>query len=77
MSWLQKRLLPERDETYQQFLKLFSDYVGGKSLEQMKSEMKELFKDDRDLIEGFEDFLPATNLKKEGDESVEEDNATI
>lgn len=70
---VQKRLLPDRNETYQQFLKLFSDYIGGKSLEQMKTEIRELFVDDPELVEGFEGFLPDRNLEQGVDKGVEGD----
>ncbi|KAE9376854.1 hypothetical protein N431DRAFT_436087 [Stipitochalara longipes BDJ] len=69
---VQKRLLPGRDEDYQHFIKLFSDYIGGKSLEQMQTEMKTLFKDEPDLVKGFEEFLPVNAPKEtegKGDES--------
>ena len=67
------RLLPHRNETYQQFLKLFSDYIGGKSLEQMKTEIKELFVYDHELVEGFESFLLDKNLEQGVDKSVDGD----
>jgi histone deacetylase complex regulatory component SIN3 len=68
----QKRLLPERDATYQQFLKVFADKAGGKSSnEQMETEIKELLKDEPDLIEGFETFIRVTDQKKVEDEGTE------
>jgi histone deacetylase complex regulatory component SIN3 len=64
---LQKRLLPERDETYQQFLKIFADYVNcGRSIDEMQTCVKDLFKDERDLVDGFEKFLPKNNPRREG-----------
>lgn len=59
---MQKRFLPDREESYQQFLKSFQGYVDGRSdIEQMHNRIKELFKDEPDLVEGFEKFLPGTD----------------
>jgi hypothetical protein len=63
-KWVQKRLLPERDEVYQQFLKLFSDFVGGgTSVDEILSRIKVLFKDEPDLVEGLEKFVPVNYQK--------------
>jgi histone deacetylase complex regulatory component SIN3 len=58
-------------------LKLFSDYTGGKPLEQMQNEMRELFKDDPDLIVGFEKFLPTSKSKKAEIGGVEQESGTV
>ncbi|PMD48619.1 hypothetical protein L207DRAFT_505652 [Hyaloscypha variabilis F] len=77
ISEVQKRLFPERDEEYQHFIKLFSDYIGGKSLEQMQAEMKTLFKDEPDLVKGFEEFLPVPAPKATEDKGGELGDAAI
>lgn len=43
----------------------------------MKTEIKELFKDNPDLMEGFENFLPANGPKKVVGEDVEQDGGTV
>jgi histone deacetylase complex regulatory component SIN3 len=48
-------------------LKIFADYVnGGRSIEEMRNRIKELFKNEPDLVEGFENFLPRNNPEKKG-----------
>ena len=39
----------------------------------MKTEIKELFVDDHELVEGFESFLPDRNLEQGVDKGVEGD----
>jgi len=39
----------------------------------MKTEIKELFVDDHELVEGFESFLPDKNLEQRVDQGVEGD----
>jgi histone deacetylase complex regulatory component SIN3 len=63
----QKRFSPERDETYQQFLRIFSDYWNKRtSKEEMQNRIKELLKDEPDLVEGFEKFLSVKKFEESG-----------
>ena len=39
----------------------------------MKTEIKELFVDDHELVEGFESFLPEKNLQQGVEKGVEGD----
>jgi histone deacetylase complex regulatory component SIN3 len=48
-------------------LKIFADYVnGGTSIDEMQTRVKVLFKDEPDLVDGFENFLPKNNPRREG-----------
>jgi histone deacetylase complex regulatory component SIN3 len=64
--------------TYQQFLKVFADKAAGKSsTEQVRTEIKVLLKDEPDLIEGFETFLPVKDQNKVDDGSAELAGGTV
>lgn len=64
--------------TYQQFLKVFADKAAGKlSIEQVKTEIEVLLKDEPDLIEGFETYLPVKGQNKADDGSAELAGGTV
>jgi len=39
---------------------------GGKSIDEMQTRVKVLFKDEPDLVDGFENVLPKNNPRREG-----------
>jgi histone deacetylase complex regulatory component SIN3 len=59
-------------------LKIFSDFSsGGTSVEVVSIRVKELFKDEPDLVEGFEKFMPANNPKKVELEATKEEAGSV
>jgi len=60
------------------FLKVFADKAAGKSsIEQVKTEIEVLLKDEPDLIEGFEKYLPVKGQNKADDGSAELAGGTV
>ena len=69
MSLRKARSNPHRPELLQQFLGVFVEFYGGGKMPQaseaaspIHERMKEVFKDDPELLEKFEAFMPKSKL---------------